>query len=389
MKSIKERTKGVDFSIFILTLILVCFGLIMLYSASYYYGQQMFGDGQYFFNKQIFGAIIGLGSMAFFTFFDYRRLKKLYVVGVVIAIILLALVLLDGIGETKNSSTRWLSVAGISVQPSEIAKFAVILFVATFVSNNPKRMGSFFKGILPVLAVVGFICALILAQPNFSIVLTIAGLTFVLLIAGGMRLRHGAFLGATGIAGGLALTLLEPYRMQRFMVFLDPWADPSDTGYQLIQSLYAIAAGGLFGNGLGLSRQKYLFLPYMESDFIFAVIVEELGLILGATLVVGLFALLVYRGFRVALTCPDLFGSMLAVGITSLIAIQVIINIAVVTGSIPPTGLSLPFFSHGSSSLVIFMTSIGVLLNISKSCRRSGKTKKAKSRNGNTPKRIA
>ncbi|MFZ5975483.1 MAG: putative lipid II flippase FtsW [Bacillota bacterium] len=387
MKALKEKTKNIDFSIFILTLILVCFGLVMVFSASYYYAKQQFDDSEYFFSKQVIGALVGLAGMIFFTFFDYRRLKKLYVAGIVISVVLLAVVLIPGIGRTLNGSSRWFYVAGFSVQPSEIAKFAMILFIAAFISKKPQRMQSFVKGILPILLTAGVLCALILKQPNFSMVLTIAALTFVLLIAGGMRLRHGVLLGGAGVAGAVALTVMEPYRLQRLLTFLDPWADPSDSGYQLIQSLYAIGSGGLFGNGLGQSRQKYLFLPYRESDFIFAIIVEELGFI-GAIVVIALFFLLVYRGIRVALSCPDVFGSLMAAGISGLLAIQVLINICVVTGSIPPTGISLPFFSAGSSSLVIFMCAMGILLNISKSCLPVGKVRR-KTPNGNTPKRAA
>ena len=387
MKSLKERTKNIDFSIFILTLILVCFGLVMVFSASYYYAKQQFDDSEYFFTKQVVGALVGLAGMIFFTFFDYRRLKKLYIAGIVLSVVLLAVVLVPGIGRTLNGSSRWFYVAGFSVQPSEIAKFALILFTAAFISKKPQRIKSFMKGILPVLLIACVICALILKQPNFSMVMTIAGLTFVMLIAGGMRSGHGVLLGTGGVAGAVALTVIEPYRLQRLMVFLDPWADPSDAGYQLIQSLYAIGSGGLFGNGLGQSRQKYLFLPYRESDFIFAIIVEELGF-LGAIAVIVLFFLLVYRGIRIALSCPDTFGSLLAAGISSLLAIQVLINICVVTGSIPPTGISLPFFSAGSSSLVIFMGAMGVLLNISKSCMPVGRVRRQTPK-GNTPKRAA
>lgn len=387
MKKLKEKTKNIDFSIFILTLILVCFGLVMVFSASYYYAKQQFDDSEYFFTKQVIGALVGLGGMIFFMFFDYRRLKKLYIAGIVLSVVLLAVVLVPGIGRTLNGSSRWFYVAGFSVQPSEIAKFAMILFIAAFVSKKPQRIKNLVRGVLPVLVIAGVICALILKQPNFSMVLTIAGLTFVMLIASGMRLRHGVLLGTAGVAGAVALTVMEPYRLQRLLTFLDPWKDPSDTGYQLIQSLYAIGSGGLFGNGLGQSRQKFLFLPYRESDFIFAIIVEELGF-LGAIAVIALFFFLVSRGIRIALSCPDMFGSLMAAGISALVAIQVLINICVVTGSIPPTGISLPFFSAGSSSLVIFMCAMGVLLNISKSCSPIGKMKR-QSPNGNTPKRSA
>jgi len=387
MKGFKEKTKNLDFSIFIVTLVLVCFGLVMVFSASYYYAKQQFDDSEYFFMKQVIGALVGLAGLILFTFFDYRRLKKFYIAGIVISAVLLSVVLVPGVGRTLNGSSRWLVVAGFSVQPSEIAKFALVLFVAAFISKKPQRIKSFFRGVLPVLLVAGLFCGLILKQPNFSMVLTIAGLAFVMLIIGGMRVRHGMLLGSAGVAGAVALTVIEPYRLRRLLVFIDPWADPSDAGYQLIQSLYAIGSGGLFGNGLGHSRQKYLFLPYRESDFIFAIIVEELGFV-GAVVVVGLFFFLIYRGIRVALSCPDMFGSLLAAGMSSLLAIQVLINICVVTGSIPPTGISLPFFSAGSSSLVICMSAMGVLLNISRSCTPVGRVKRQTPKR-NTPKRAA
>jgi cell division protein FtsW len=385
--AIKEKTRGIDFSILILTLILVCFGLVMVYSASYYYAKYAFDTSDYYFEKQLFGALIGLGAMIFFMFFDYRRLKKLAVPGIVVAGVLLAAVLVPGVGRTLNGASRWFYIGGISVQPSEIAKFAMVLFIAAFASKNPKRIKKFFGGVVPVLAVAGVICALILVQPNLSMVINIALLTFVMLVVAGMRASHGVLLGGAFAAGTIALTIIEPYRMERLLVFLNPWADPGDSGYQLIQSLYAIGAGGLFGVGLGQSRQKLLFLPYRETDFIFAIIVEELGFI-GALAVIALFFFLVYRGIRVALTCPDMFGSLLAAGISGAIAIQVLINIGVVTGSIPPTGVALPFFSAGSSSLVIFMSAVGILLNISKSCMPHGKIRR-KASAGNTPKHAA
>ncbi len=387
MKGFKEKTKNLDFSIFIVTLVLVCFGLVMVFSASYYYAKQQFDDSEYFFTKQVIGALVGLAGLILFTFFDYRRLKKFYIAGIVISAVLLSVVLVPGVGRTLNGSSRWLVVAGFSVQPSEIAKFALVLFVAAFISKKPQRIKSFFRGVLPVLLVAGLFCGLILKQPNFSMVLTIAGLAFVMLIIGGMRVRHGMLLGSAGVAGAYGADRDRTRTGCEVLVFIDLRADPSDAGYQLIQSLYAIGSGGLFGNGLGHSRQKYLFLPYRESDFIFAIIVEELGFV-GAVVVVGLFFFLIYRGIRVALSCPDMFGSLLAAGMSSLLAIQVLINICVVTGSIPPTGISLPFFSAGSSSLVICMSAMGVLLNISRSCTPVGRVKRQTPKR-NTPKRAA
>ena len=360
-KEQKTIKRPMDFVILITVIILVCFGIIMVYDSSFYYAEIRLNNGVYYFNKQIVGAILGFAAMIFFMYFDYRHLKKFKTIGILVSIAMLVAVLFVG---SKLGASRWFDVAGISVQPSEIAKFALILFLADSIANN-RRMGTFKYGIIPYLLLIGVVCGLIILQPNFSMVVNLCLLVFVMLFVGGAKGRHLSMLAGGGVAAGAALMIIAPYRLKRFTIFLDPFKDPLGDGFQLVQSLYAVGAGGLFGVGLGNGHQKYLYLLYAESDFIFSIIVEELGLI-GAIVVLIVFAVLIYRGVKVALTCPDMFGTLLATGIIASIAIQVAIHVAVVTGSIPPTGLTLPFISAGSSSLIMSMASIGILLNISK-----------------------
>ena len=357
--------KPIDFPILLTTVILVAIGIVMVFSASFYYASQRWGDSLYFFKRQCLWAVIGFAGLFIASRVDYSKLQKYSRIFMLISIVLLIAVLL--VGQERNYAKRWLGIGNLTIQPAEIAKFAMVFFIADTVSRNKGKMKYFFKGMFPILAVAGVVFGLILLQPNLSTAGSILLLTFVMLFVGGANLWHIGGLLAAGGVGAVVLTMAEEYRMDRLLAFRDPWEDPLDNGYQLIQSLYSLGSGGLFGLGLAKSRQKLLYLPYPETDFIFAIIGEELGF-LGAMILILLFLILIWRGIRVALSAPDLFGSMVAAGIISMITIQVVINIAVVTASMPPTGLPLPFISYGGSSLAIFMTSIGVLLNISKHC---------------------
>ncbi|HHY82702.1 MAG TPA: stage V sporulation protein E [Clostridiales bacterium] len=358
--------KPVDFTILLTTVILVAFGVVMVFSASFYYSSERWGDGLYFFKRQCLWAVVGFAGMYIASRIDYSKLQRYSRLFLIISVIMLILVLI--IGEERNNAKRWLGIGSMTIQPAEIAKFAMILFISDTIAKGKGRIKYFFKGMLPILLVAGLIFGLIILQPNMSTAGSILILTMLMLFVGGANLWHLGGLIAVGAGGAVVLTMIEDYRVSRFTAFMDPWADPLGGGWQLIQSLYSLGSGGLFGLGLAKSRQKYLYLPYPETDFIFAIIGEELGF-LGATILILLFLTLIWRGIRVALTAPDLFGSLLATGIISMIAIQVIINIAVVTASMPPTGLPLPFISYGGSSLAIFLTSIGVLLNISRHCK--------------------
>ena len=366
-KTQSMQKKSIDYSILITTIILVSFGVIMVFSASYYVAESSSAynnDGLYFFKKQIQGALVGFAGMIACSFFNYKLLAKFKYVLLVIAAVMLTAVLIPGVGQEINGSSRWLNL-GMSVQPSEITKFALVVFVAATISVNKDRMKTFRFGMLPSLAVTGVLCILIYRQPNFSAIVCIFATVMVMLFIGGANMLHMGLLTGGGLAAGFGMMFMQNYRVDRVVSFLDPWQYADSKGYQVIQSLYAIGAGGFFGRGLGNSQQKLLYLPYGQSDFIFSIIVEELGF-LGALVLIGLFAFLIYRAIKVATKAPDLFGSSLATGIIAIIAVQVCVNIAVVTSSIPPTGVSLPFISYGSSSLVIFMCMIGVLLNISR-----------------------
>ena len=369
-KSILQKG-SIDYSILIVTLILIAYGVIMVFSASYYMAQSSAEydyDGLALFKKQLIGAAIGLVAMIFFMFFDYKKLFKLrYILLAVAGIFLIAV--LTSAGTNLNGSSRWIRVFGISIQPAEIAKFALIVFIAASVYINRNRMNTLRHGILPPLLVLAPICILLYFQPNYSAILILCALTFIMIFVGGSKGWHLAAIGGIGAVGLFVLMFQKGYRVARVTSFMDPWQDPTGDGYQVIQALYGIGSGGLFGQGIGNGTQKLSWLPYGESDFIFSIIAEELGLV-GAVLLLALFIFLIYRGIKVAATAPDLFGTMLATGIITLIGLQVIVNVGVVTASLPPTGVSLPFISYGSSSLIIFMSMIGILLNISKQGRR-------------------
>ncbi len=360
------KKRPIDFPVLLTTVILVAIGIIMVFSASYYSAAEAWGDGLFFFKRQCLWAVLGFTGMFVASRIDYSKLQRYSRIFILISIAMLILVLL--IGEPRNNAKRWLGIGNLSIQPAEIAKFAMMFFIADTIARDKNRIKKFFTGLLPILMVAGFIFLLILKQPNLSTAGSILILSLVMLFVGGAKLWHfGGLIGAGAVAA-VALTISAPYRFKRFTAFIDPWADPLADGWQLIQSLYSIGSGGLFGLGLAQSRQKYFYLPYPETDFIFAIIGEELGFI-GVVLLISLFMILIWRGIRIALTAPDLFGCLLATGIISMIAIQVVINIAVVTVSMPTTGVPLPFISYGGSSIAMFLTSIGVLLNISKHCK--------------------
>ena len=361
----KNNKPNILFILVIICSVLLCIiGCVMVYSASSYSALKNYGDPAFFLKKQIIGCVLGLIAMCFFYFFDYTKLKKFKWVILAVAIVGLILVFIPGIGMENYGAKRWVHFLGISFQPSELAKFALVLFCASYFSQNYKKV-KMLKTLIPAVIVGGILCLLVILEPNMSVTMCLGLTLIVMLVVGGMKKRYLGFVGLAGAIGVPALIIAEPYRMKRLVAFVDPWANPKGEGFQLIQSLYALGNGGLFGVGLFNSRQKYLFLPFSESDFIFSIIGEELGLF-GAIFVIAVFLTLIICISKIALNAKDRFGCLLATGIASVIAIQVAINIAVVTGSVPPTGLPLPFISAGSTSLVVFMSVIGVVLNVNK-----------------------
>lgn len=358
----KSKCKTDIIIIVCLVLALVTFGCIMVYSASFYSANYHYGNKYFFLIKQAMGVVMGVFAMIFFTYFDYHLLKKYkwWIVG--LTFVLLALVFVPGLGMESYGAKRWVSILGFSIQPSEIAKFALVIFTAAYMSDNHEKVKTL-KGLMPVLIVGGLMCVLIMLEPSMSVTMCIAFVTLFMLIIGGMSKKHTLMFSIPAAAMVPLLVVLEPYRLKRLLAFIDPWASPQGEGFQLIQSLYSLGDGGWFGVGLFNSRQKYLFLPFAESDFILSIIGEEIGFI-GTTLLMTVFFLLVYRLIKIALGAKDRFGAMLVSGVAFIIAVQTLLNIAVVTGSIPPTGLPLPFISSGGTSVMVFMAGIGICLNV-------------------------
>lgn len=357
------RPRG-DIAILACTLGMAAFGCIMIYSASSYVAEVQYGDPFYFVEKQLVGVVFGTVAMFAAAMFPYGRLIKLKIPLAVLSVALLALVFVPGVGVTNYGATRWIGVGPVTIQPSEIAKYAFVLFAAAHFSKNYRRARSI-RGVLPVLAFGIVICLLIIAEPNMSITMCVGLLMLAVVFLSGTNLKTFAAMLVPFAIAVPVLIIAEPYRLQRLSAFLDPWSSPKDEGYQLIQSLYALGNGGLFGVGIGNSTQKYRFLPFAESDFILSIMGEELGFI-GLAIFFGACLFIIWRGIAIARRCGDPFGYLLAAGITLVYGIQVIINALVVGGAIPPTGLPLPLVSSGNTSLIITMASMGVLYNISR-----------------------
>ena len=357
-----------DIILIVITLSLLAVGLIMVYSASAIWATYKFEDSFFFAKRQLLFAGVGVLAMFFIMNVDYWTWRTWAKVIIIVCFVLLILVLIPGVGMVRNGSRSWIGVGAFSIQPSEFMKLAMIAFLAKYLSENQKKITSFKKGLMPSLSMVFVAFGIIMLQPDLGTGTVMLGTSIVMIFVAGARLSHFVMLGLVGVAGFVGLILSAPYRIKRITSFLDPWEDPLGSGFQIIQSLYAIGPGGLFGLGLGQSRQKFFYLPEPQTDFIFAILAEELGFI-GGSFVILLFALLLWRGVRIALGAPDLYGSFLAIGIIGMVAIQVIINVGVVTGLMPVTGITLPFLSYGGSSLTLMLMAIGVLLNISRYAR--------------------
>jgi len=360
----KER-KPFDFWIFMSVLVLLTLGLIMVLSASMPTAYHVNDDVYYIFKRQLMYAVLGVICMIAAANVNYRILRKFAVPLMIISIILLILVLVPGIGRETKETWRWIYIGSFSFQPSEIAKFAVILFFSYSLSKNRDKLQYFFKGFVPYLILLGIIAVLLLKEPHLSATIIIMLVAMIILFCAGAKIGHFLIISVPAVGALSAVIAFVPYMRARVLSFTNPFNDMLGDGYQAVQSLYAIGSGGLFGRGLGRSMQKFLYIPEPHNDFIFSVLAEELGFI-GVLAVMTLFLIFIWRGIKVAMSAPDVFGSLTAAGITSLVAVQSLLNIAVVTSSIPPTGVSLPFFSSGGTSLVLFLTEVGVLLNISR-----------------------
>ena len=332
------------------------------------------GNSYHYVINQAFLGLFGIVLMLVISKIDYRIYKNLYKVAYILSIIFLALVVVPKIGVEVKGAKRWIDLGFGRFQPSELAKIGLIVFYAAYLSDHRTELNSFWNGFVKPLAyLIPPIAILFFIQDHLSASIIIISIVSIMMIMAGGRVKYFLTAGVAGVAAGLSGMLIlaqatgkGDFRLARLTTFLDPWADATDTGWQVIQGLYAIGSGGLFGVGLGNSKQKYLYIPEPHNDFIFAVLAEELGFI-GCVIVIALFAVFVWRGIITSMRAKDCFGSLLAVGITSLIGIQAIMNIAVVTSSMPATGISLPFFSYGGTALVILLCSVGVLLNISRS----------------------
>lgn len=364
-KQIEKNVKTeFDSVIFYTTMTLVFIGIIMVFSASFVQSSFKHHDAYYFLKRNVIYAILGFICMITISNVDYKVWKKNTKPIGIVSIILLILVLTP-LGIKANGARRWLGVGAFTIQPAEIAKFATIIITSKLIEKKYENIKSFRKGLIPLMLVPLLFFTLIMGQPNMSTAGTIILVTFVMIFVAGMSMKIVGFMFGSGIALFLALGLTSEYRLKRILSFLDPFQDPLGNGYQVIQGLYALGSGGLFGMGLGKSQQKWFYIPEPQNDFIFAIIGEELGLI-GCAVVIMLFVILVYRCVRIALKCDNIFACMVVIGIGAQIGIQAALNIAVATSSMPVTGVALPFISYGGTSLVIFMSAIGIVLNISK-----------------------
>lgn len=365
IKRKKIKMKNIDYSLLCAIVVLLFIGIVMVYSSSSYYAlyQDKVFNSEFYFTKEIVWTVVGIIGMVVTMSIDYHIYKKWTPWLVIITIGLLVLVLF--LGADINGARRWIRLGGLSLQPSELAKYVVVLYLALLIDKRRGKIKEFKGGTLYYLAIAAVFAGLIILEKNLSITAIIMMVAFIMILVGGAKLSHLFSLIPIGLSAGLGLILMESYRLQRLTSFLDPWADPSGDSYQLIQSLYALGSGGLFGVGLGNSRQKALFMPEPHNDFIFAIIGEELGLI-GCVAIISIFIFIVIKGTYIAVKARDNYGYLLAIGIISVIAIQAIINIAVVTGSMPVTGVPMPLISYGGTSLVFNLCAIGILLNISR-----------------------
>lgn len=344
-------------------------GLIMLYSASTVESLNRFGITTHFLKNQILqGTLIGGVGLYICSRLDYHWWQKLVPVVVGVALVLLLLVKFPGIGFSAGGASRWVHVGPLFLQPAEIAKFAIVVYCAAWLSARKEHLTDFFAGVLPMLMIVGLFSALILWQPDFGTMISLLGTASVMIIVAGTPWRWIGSLAASGVALLFLLIKFEPYRAARLLTFLNPGLDPQGAGYQITQALLAVGSGGLWGLGYGLSRQKHNYLPEALGDSVFAIVGEELGFIRVVCILV-LFTYFFVRGFKVAAAAPDMFGRLLACGLVAMICTQVIINIGAIIGILPLTGIPLPFFSYGSSALIVNLCAIGILLQISKHTR--------------------
>ena len=364
-----HRLRDIDGGLAASFLVLMLMGLTVLYAASYYNAQDQ-GSGLSEVYSQLMGIAVGAAGMAAMLKLDYRALRRPWVCGGLLGLsfLLLILVAIPGVGRMLNGSRRWLRLGPVSFQPSELAKYSAIIYLARALSQRDRDVTRLFTGLMPLFAIPGAMFLLILMQPNLSTAGSILIVTGVMAMIAGARWLHLGLAGSAGLILGAFYAMSEDYRRARLMSFRNPFAYMTNEGYQLSQSLLAFGSGGLFGMGLGMGRQKFAFLPYPESDFIFAVVGEDLGWV-GCVGVLCAFGAFLFFGLRTAMRCQDRFGSLLAGGITCMIGVQCVLNVAVVIGMMPTTGLPLPFFSSGGTSISILMCAVGILMNIS--CERA------------------
>ncbi len=357
----------IDYKLLISVIILSIFGCIMIYTSSNVWALYKFNDAfKYLKNQSIF-LILGIFLMYFLSKLDYNFYKKKANLIIGICFILLVLVLIPGIGVIRNGSRSWFGVFGFGIQPSEATKIGLVIFVSKYLSNNYSIMYNIKKGVLPILSIILIFFILIMLEPDFGTACVITLSLIAMIFISKVKLSFFIKIGLTGLLGVVVLIIIAPYRMARIVSFLNPWSDPLGSGFQIIQSLYAIGPGGLFGLGLGNSIQKHFYLPEPQTDFIFSIISEELGFI-GILIVSMLFMFIFYRCIKISLNTKDLFGKYLCFGLSFTIIFQTILNLCVVIGLVPVTGVTLPFLSYGGSSLLVSLTSIGIILNISKNC---------------------
>ncbi len=363
------RRKEPDYILFFAVLTLLALGVTMVFSASMVSSVKVYGHPYYYLMMQLLWTIVGLIAMFFLMNFDCWRYRKWvwFIYG--LSFLGLILVLIPGIGQVRQDARRWLGYGLLTVQPAEFAKFTTVLFLAHNLAKRESKITDLVKGLGPYLGLLGITFALVLLEPDLGTAVAIAGAAAVVLFVAGAKVFHLALLGVLASPALYWAVMGEEYRRQRFLAFLDPWGDPGGSGWQIIQALYALGTGGLFGTGIGLSRQKWSYLPQPHTDFIFAVLGEEMGFF-GTFMVLLLFFVFAWRGFRAAMAAPDRYSCLLAAGLTSVIVLQAIVNIGVVSGSLPITGIPLPFVSYGGSSLLTSLAACGVLLNISRYANR-------------------